>query len=59
MNIYEEIIQREKIMIRSLKFQLENNTSPCVSCTKDAIAYHEKIIDCIRELQFIKEHEDL
>lgn len=59
MNIYDEIIEREHIIIRSLRYQLDNNLSPCAECTKDAIAYHEKIIYCIAELKFIKEHENL
>ena len=49
-----DIIQNEKLIVNQLKFELDNHLFHCEQCTKDAITYHQTIINYLNELVEIK-----
>ena len=47
----DEIIQRERFIINTIKFEIKQGISPCVSCSEESIIYHESIISYLEELK--------
>ena len=47
----DEIIERERFIINTIKHDIETGNTPCVSCSKESIIYHESIISYMEELK--------
>ena len=51
MESIDNIIKREKFIIREFELALKQGTSPCEECTRESIIYHESIIFYLKRLK--------